>query len=211
MHDPVGLHDRVAKAIIENGDFNHGLTYSGHPVAAAVAVANLKLLRDEKIIERVKNDTGPYFQRLLRETFANHPIVGDISGTGLVAGIQLAQDPKTRKRFENGGDVGTICRDFCFNSGLIMRATGDRMLLAPPLVITKEKSTNSYRFLFASSHARAALTVLQLTMPWTFIALAPHRRAQYKGARPGFSMSTLLPVYDLSARSSVRRSGILQF
>ncbi|CAG9224607.1 Putrescine--pyruvate aminotransferase [Paraburkholderia tropica] len=133
----VGLHDRVAKALIENGDFNHGLTYSGHPVAAAVAVANLKLLRDEKIVERVKTDTGPYFQQQLRETFANHPIVGDISGAGLVAALQLAEDPKTRKRFANGGDVGTICRDFCFNGNLIMRATGDRMLLSPPLVITR--------------------------------------------------------------------------
>ncbi|WP_213300972.1 aspartate aminotransferase family protein [Paraburkholderia sacchari] len=133
----VGIHDRVAKALIENGDFNHGLTYSGHPVAAAVAVANLKLLRDEKIVERVKTDTGPYFQQRLRETFAHHPIIGDISGAGLVAGLQLAEDPKTRKRFANGGDVGTICRDFCFNGNLIMRATGDRMLLSPPLVITR--------------------------------------------------------------------------
>ncbi|POR54395.1 putrescine aminotransferase [Paraburkholderia eburnea] len=133
----VGLHDRVAKALIENGDFNHGLTYSGHPVAAAVAVANLKLLRDEKIVEQVKTDTGPYFQQRLRETFANHPIIGDVSGTGLVAGLQLAEDPKARKRFANGGDVGTICRDFCFNGNLIMRATGDRMLLSPPLVITR--------------------------------------------------------------------------
>ncbi|WP_322045906.1 aspartate aminotransferase family protein [Paraburkholderia sp. J67] len=135
----VGLHDRVAKALIENGDFNHGLTYSGHPVAAAVAVANLKLLRDEKIIERVKTDTGPYFQQRLRETFANHPIIGDISGAGLVAGLQLAEDPKARKRFANGGDVGTICRDFCFNGNLIMRATGDRMLLSPPLVVTRSE------------------------------------------------------------------------
>ncbi|WP_321815012.1 MULTISPECIES: aspartate aminotransferase family protein [unclassified Paraburkholderia] len=133
----VGLHDRVAKVLIENGDFNHGLTYSGHPVAAAVAVANLKLLRDEKIVERVKTDTGPYFQQQLRETFANHPIIGDISGAGLVAGLQLAEDPKARKRFANGGDVGTICRDFCFNGNLIMRATGDRMLLSPPLVVTR--------------------------------------------------------------------------
>ncbi|MEM5388386.1 aspartate aminotransferase family protein [Paraburkholderia phymatum] len=135
----VGLHDRIAKAIIENGEFNHGLTYSGHPVAAAVAVANLKLLRDEKIVERVKNETGPYFQQSLRETFAGHPIVGEVAGAGLVAGIQLAQNPKNRKRFENGGDVGTICRDFCFNGNLIMRATGDRMLLSPPLVITKSE------------------------------------------------------------------------
>ncbi|QSY08143.1 aspartate aminotransferase family protein [Burkholderia pseudomallei] len=133
----VALSDRIADALIAHGEFNHGMTYSGHPVAAAVAVANLKVLRDERIVERVKTDTGPYFQQRLRETFANHPIVGDIAGAGLVAGIQLAREPRTRKRFENGGEVGTICRDYCFNGNLIMRATGDRMLLSPPLVISK--------------------------------------------------------------------------
>src|SRR5205085_759614 len=116
-----------------------GLTYSGHPVAAAVAVANLKLLRDEKIVERVKAETGPYFQKRLRETFAGHPIVGEIAGAGLVAGLQLARESQSRKRFANGDDVGLLCRDFCFNGNLIMRATGDRMLLSPPLVITKSQ------------------------------------------------------------------------
>ena len=133
----VALHDRIADAIIAHGEFNHGLTYSGHPVAAAVAVANLTLLRDGGIVEKVKADTGPYFQRVLRETFEGHPVVGEIAGAGLVAGIQLAADPKARKRFENGGEVGTLCRDFCFNGNLIMRATGDRMLLSPPLVVTR--------------------------------------------------------------------------
>ena len=133
----VALHDRIADAIVAHGEFNHGLTYSGHPVAAAVAVANLTLLRDGGIVEKVKADTGPYFQRVLRETFEGHPVVGEIAGAGLVAGIQLAADPKARKRFENGGEVGTLCRDFCFNGNLIMRATGDRMLLSPPLVVTR--------------------------------------------------------------------------
>ncbi len=135
----VGLHDRIARAVIENGEFNHGLTYSGHPVAAAVALANLKILRNENIVERVKCDTGPYFQQQLRETFANHPIVGEVSGVGLVAGLQLADDPATRKRFQNGAEVGTVCRDFCSSGNLIMRATGDRMLLSPPLVIERQE------------------------------------------------------------------------
>ncbi len=99
----------------------------------------MKLLRDERIVERVRNDTGPYFQKRLREAFADHPIVGEIAGAGLVAGVQLAREPKTRQRFANGGDVGAICRDFCFNGNLIMRASGDRMLLSPPLVITKSE------------------------------------------------------------------------
>ncbi|RQR61463.1 aspartate aminotransferase family protein [Burkholderia sp. Bp9125] len=135
----VGIHERVARPIIDNGEFNHGLTYSGHPVAAAVAVANLKLLRDGGIVERVKTDTGPYFQALMRETFARHPIVGEVHGHGLVASLQLAEAPAERRRFANGGDVGTLCRDFCFNGNLIMRATGDRMLLSPPLVISRQE------------------------------------------------------------------------
>ncbi|WP_155629560.1 aminotransferase class III-fold pyridoxal phosphate-dependent enzyme, partial [Burkholderia territorii] len=114
---------------------HHGLTYSGHPVAAAVAVANLKLLRDEGVVERVKRDIGPYFQRRLREALGDHPIVGEIAGAGLVAGVQLARDRERRERFDGSVDIGTICRDFCFNGNLIMRATGDRMLLSPPLVI----------------------------------------------------------------------------
>jgi putrescine aminotransferase len=134
----VGLHERIARAIIENGEFNHGLTYSGHPVACAVALASLAILRDEGVVERVKHDTGPRFQRLLRETLAHHPIVGEIVGTGLVAGIQLAEDPGSRKRFVNGAEVGTLCRDFCFNGNLVMRASGDRMLLSPPLVVTHD-------------------------------------------------------------------------
>ncbi|AOK59595.1 aminotransferase [Burkholderia ubonensis] len=131
----VALHDRVAQALIEHGEFNHGMTYSGHPVAAAVAVANLKLLRDEGIVARVKRDIGPYFQRRLRDALGGHPIVGEIAGAGLVAGVQLAREPARRVRFEHGGEVGTICRDFCFDGNLIMRATGDRMLLSPPLVV----------------------------------------------------------------------------
>ncbi|TDV01143.1 aminotransferase, partial [Paraburkholderia caballeronis] len=82
----VALHDRIADAIVAHGEFNHGLTYSGHPVAAAVAVANLTLLRDGGIVEKVKADTGPYFQQVLRETFEGHPVVGEIAGAGLVAG-----------------------------------------------------------------------------------------------------------------------------
>jgi putrescine aminotransferase len=135
----VALSDRIADPIVQNGEFNHGFTYSGHPVAAAVAVANLKLLRDEGIVARVKHDAGPYFQKRLREALGDHPIVGEIAGVGLVAGIQLAEDRATRKRFANGDDIGAMCRDFCFASNLVMRASHDRMLLSPPLVVTHDE------------------------------------------------------------------------
>ncbi|MCM2490602.1 aspartate aminotransferase family protein [Burkholderia glumae] len=134
----VALSDRIADALTAHGEFNHGMTYSGHPVAAAVAVANLRVLREGGVVERVKREIGPYLQRRLREALAGSPIVGEVAGAGLVAGIQLAQDPAARRRFANGGEVGTICRDYCFNGNLIMRATGDRMLLSPPLVVTQQ-------------------------------------------------------------------------
>ncbi|WP_018150189.1 aspartate aminotransferase family protein [Leeia oryzae] len=135
----VGINKKVAEALINAGDFNHGLTYSGHPVAAAVAVANIKILREGGVIDNVKNVTGPYFQQSLREALADNPLVGEVAGVGLVAGMQLTQDKATRKRFANGGEIGLQCRDHCFASNLIMRATGDRMLLSPPLVITKSE------------------------------------------------------------------------
>lgn len=133
----VAISKRVADVVIAGGDFNHGLTYSGHPVAAAVAVANIRALRDEGIIERVRTETGPYFQKSLREALASSPLIGEIAGQGLVAGMQLTEDKASRKRFVNGGDIGLQCRDHCFKNNLIMRATGDRMLLSPPLVINK--------------------------------------------------------------------------
>lgn len=133
----VAINRRIADALIAGGDFNHGLTYSGHPVAAAVAVANIRVLREGGVIDQVKHVTGPYFQDSLRQALDGHPLIGEIAGAGLVAGMQLTEDAKTRKRFANGGDIGLQCRDHCFRNNLIMRATGDRMLLSPPLVISK--------------------------------------------------------------------------
>lgn len=128
------VRDDVVAVLNEGGDFNHGFTYSGHPVAAAVALENIRILRDEKIIERVHDETAPYLQRRLRE-LNDHPLVGEVRGVGLLGAIELVQDKATRKRYEGKG-VGMICRQFCFDNGLIMRAVGDTMIIAPPLVIS---------------------------------------------------------------------------
>ena len=127
---------RVAKVLIGSGEFNHGYTYSGHPTCCAVAECNLRILRDEKIIERVATDVGPYFKSRLDE-LATHPLVGEVRAIGLIAGLELVKDKATRTRFAPLGEVGTICRDFCFKEGLIMRAVGDTLITAPPLVITR--------------------------------------------------------------------------
>ena len=131
------VRDEVVAVLNEGGDFNHGFTYSGHPVAAAVALENIRILRDEKIIERVKAETAPYLQKRLRE-LNDHPLVGEVRGVGLLGAIELVQDKATRARYVGKG-VGMICRQFCFDNGLIMRAVGDTMIIAPPLVITKEE------------------------------------------------------------------------
>ncbi|WP_036565921.1 aspartate aminotransferase family protein [Oceanospirillum beijerinckii] len=136
----VAVGDRIANALIaHNEDFNHGFTYSGHPAAAAVALANIKLMKEENIVDYVANDIGPYFQQKLRETLADHPLVGHIEGIGLVAGIALVKDKETKEFFPGDLDIGYICREHCFNNGLIMRAVGSRMVLSPPLVITREE------------------------------------------------------------------------
>ncbi|MFQ6574804.1 aspartate aminotransferase family protein [Pseudomonas sp. UM16] len=131
------VRDEVAKVVSEGGDFNHGFTYSGHPVAAAVGLENLRILRDEKIIERVREETAPYLQKRLRE-LNDHPLVGEVRGLGMLGAIELVKDKATRARYEDQG-AGMICRQFCFDNGLIMRAVGDTMIIAPPLVISREE------------------------------------------------------------------------
>ncbi|WP_323614038.1 aspartate aminotransferase family protein [Pseudomonas putida] len=131
------LSKRIAEALVERGGvFAHGLTYSGHPVAAAVAIANLKALRDEGIVRQVKDDTGPYLQRILREVFANHPLIGQVQGAGLVAALQFAEDKGSRKRYANENALAWQCRTYGFEEGVIIRSTLGRMIMAPALVAT---------------------------------------------------------------------------
>jgi putrescine aminotransferase len=101
-----------------------------------VALANIQLMKKENIVEYVGKDIGPYFQKKLRDTLASHPLTGHIEGVGLLAGIALVYNKATKEGFPDGIDAGLICRDHCFDNGLIMRATGTRMILSPPLVIS---------------------------------------------------------------------------
>jgi putrescine aminotransferase len=139
---PIGgvmVGDRVAQTLIaEGGDFNHGFTYSGHPAACAVAAANVRLLRDEGIIDKVGVDTGPYLQQRWAE-LANHPLVGEVRGVGFVAALELVKDKASRTFFEKRGKVGTLCRDICFDQGLVMRAVQDTMIISPPLIMAREQ------------------------------------------------------------------------
>ena len=134
----VARHIAEAFTATGSGDFNHGYTYSGHPVCAAVALENLRIIREEGIIENTQSVTGPYLQQQL-QTLAEHPLVGEVRGIGMLAALELVADKASRRRFDNKGSAGNICRDRALANGLILRATGDTMLLSPPLTITKEQ------------------------------------------------------------------------
>jgi putrescine aminotransferase len=128
--------DRVAKVLIEQGgEFNHGYTYSGHPVACAVALANLDIMEAEQLPQRVRGEVGAYFAKRYAE-LGDHPLVGLAESCGFVAGLVLVKNKQSKERFDPADAVGMICRGHCFRNGLIMRAVGDRMIIAPPLTLT---------------------------------------------------------------------------
>jgi putrescine aminotransferase len=102
-----------------------------------VAIENLNIMRREKIVERVREEIAPYFQKRIRE-LADHRLVGEVRGLGMLGAIELVADRRSRTFFRDRGTVGLVCRDHCFKNGLIMRAVRDTMIMAPPLVMTKE-------------------------------------------------------------------------
>ncbi|MET3790090.1 aspartate aminotransferase family protein [Aquamicrobium terrae] len=131
--------DRIASTLIEKGgEFYHGYTYSGHPVACAVALANLDIIEREGLVERVKTDTGPYFAQALRERIADHRLVGEVRSFGLMGAIEIVKDKATRERFEGDGRAAVVVRDHAIANGLMLRATGDTMILSPPLIWTRD-------------------------------------------------------------------------
>jgi putrescine aminotransferase len=132
--------ERVARALIERGgDFNHGFTYSGHPVACAAALENLRIIEDEKLVERVARETGPHLRAAFAR-LAEHPLVGHAESLGMAAGLNLVRRKGATvhdcEPFAPALAVGMVCRQHMFDNGVIMRAVGDRMIVAPPLVMT---------------------------------------------------------------------------
>jgi putrescine aminotransferase len=117
------------------GEFFHGYTYSGHPAACAVALENIRIIEEERLIDRVR-ELAPHLSDKMT-TLSDHPLVGEVRTCGFIGGIELVRDKKTRARFEPEGRVGIVCRDNCFASALIMRACWDTMVFAPPFTIDK--------------------------------------------------------------------------
>jgi putrescine aminotransferase len=131
--------DRVAGVLEDKGgEFFHGYTYSGHPVACAVGLANLDIIEKEGLVERVRDDTGPYFAQMLRERAGGHPLVGEVRSIGLMGAIEIVKDRATRERFAPAGSAAVVVRDHAIALGLMLRATDDTMILSPPLMWTRE-------------------------------------------------------------------------
>jgi putrescine aminotransferase len=131
--------DRIVDVLVAHADdFNHGYTFSGHPVACAVSLKNLEIIEQEKLVPRVKEFAGPALAKMLAK-FKDHPLVGEVRSVGLLGAIELVADKRTRRRFADLGRVGLICRDHFFREGFIMRAVFDTMVTAPPLIWTQDQ------------------------------------------------------------------------
>jgi len=136
---PIGgslVSSKVAEVLSNQGtEFAHGYTYSAHPVACAVALENVRILAEEKLVERVHDHTRHKFAAALA-ALSDHPMVGQVRTRGLLGAIELSPDPARRAPFAAPrGTIGQICRDLCVANGLVMRAVGDTMVISPPLII----------------------------------------------------------------------------
>ncbi|MDX5382330.1 MAG: aspartate aminotransferase family protein [Rhodobacterales bacterium] len=141
-YQPIGgsiVCDEVAE-VIGACEFNHGYTYAAHPVAAAVALENLNIIEEEGIIDHVKTDIGPYMKELWTG-LTDHPMVGEAKIVGMMGSIALTPHKESRAKFASeAGTVGYITRERCFANNLVMRHVGDRMIISPPLVMTRDEA-----------------------------------------------------------------------
>ena len=135
------VNDRVfqglAKESHEIGTFGHGFTYSGHPVPAAVAIETLKIYDEMNIGEHVRT-VGAHMQKELRRRFADHPLVGEVRGVGLIAAVELVADKEKHQNFEPAAKVGGRLTKLIEQNGVIGRTVpGDALCFSPPLIITE--------------------------------------------------------------------------
>ena len=132
---PEWMYEAFVAASAEVGNFAHGFTYSGHPVCAAVALRTLELMEERDVFGHAAR-VGEVFQERLG-ALAEHPLVGEVRGRGLIGGVELVADRETKRRFDAGLGVGTYCMDRALEHGLVVRSLGDTLALCPPLVISE--------------------------------------------------------------------------
>jgi 4-aminobutyrate--pyruvate transaminase len=120
------------------GTFGHGFTYSGHPVASAVGLKTLEIYEREKIVEKVRAKAPQFQQRL--SALNDHPLIGEARGVGLIGGMEIVADKKTKRQYDPKKGVAAKAVTFAQAEGLIVRSLmGDRIALCPPLIISLEE------------------------------------------------------------------------
>ncbi|MBM7455321.1 L-2,4-diaminobutyrate transaminase [Oceanisphaera litoralis] len=134
--------DKVWKVLEQGTDewgaIGHGYTYSGHPMGAAAALCNLDIIARENLTANAR-DTGAYLQQRMQETFADHPLVGETRGVGLLHALEFSSNKAKRTHFDPNLKVGPQIAAACLEQGLIARAMphGDILGFAPSLVVTR--------------------------------------------------------------------------
>ena len=132
----VAVSAEIVAVMKTGGDFVHGFTYSGHPVAAAVALRNIEIIEREGLVERARSDTGPYLAKALA-ALSNHPLVGEARSVGLIGAVEIVADKASGARFGGKeGTAGPMVRDLCIAGGLMVRGIRDSVVMCPPLTIT---------------------------------------------------------------------------
>lgn len=155
----------VSKEIVDvlktGGDFVHGFTYSGHPVAAAVALRNVEIMEREHLVERTRDVTGPYLAKALA-TLNDHPLVGETRSVGLLGAVEIVADKANGARFGGAeGTAGPMVRDLCIENGLMVRGIRDTIVMCPPLIITTEQIDEMVRIIrLALDLAQPQLTAI---------------------------------------------------
>ncbi|MEZ5903818.1 MAG: aspartate aminotransferase family protein [Geminicoccaceae bacterium] len=135
----VAFHDRIADVLAASGtEYAHGVTYHGHPVAAAVALETIRIMREEGLDTRASGPIGACFRDRLM-TLADHSLVGEVRTCGLLACVELVEDKAARRPYPAARKVGLTCREHCFDNGLVMRAIRDGMVLSPPLIVSERE------------------------------------------------------------------------
>ena len=131
------IYDGIADNSGRIGTFGHGFTASGHPVPAAVALENLDIIEEQGLVANAAR-VGEVMQSELR-TLADHPLVGEVRGVGLIAGVELVADKATKAKFDPVGRVGAQVFAKAHEHGLIIRAIGDVIGFCPPLIINEDQ------------------------------------------------------------------------
>ena len=134
------IYDVLRRGSADLGPFAHGYTYTAHPVSAVAALMNLEIIQRERLVENAA-DIGAYFHRALRDAVSDHPLVGDVRGLGLIAGVELIKDKANKIPFDPSDAVARRLYRHLLGEGLIARPIQNMIAFAPPLVLTQQNAT----------------------------------------------------------------------